>query len=50
MKKRRRMSPEERATWEARSEKITRKLHERIAYHEARLREEQEKRSGEGRS
>lgn len=44
------MSPEERATWEARSERITRKLQERIAYHEARLQEEREKRSAEGRS
>jgi hypothetical protein len=36
-KKKARMTPEERAAWEARAQETLRKLQERIAYHEAKL-------------
>lgn len=39
-KGRRKMTPEERAAWEARFEEGQRKLQERIAYHQAKLEEE----------
>jgi hypothetical protein len=48
MKKKRRgkMTPEERAAWEARFEEGTRKLQERIAYHKAKLEEERRPAAG----
>ena len=36
-KKRNKMTPEERAAWEARHENILRKLQERIDYYEAKI-------------
>ena len=39
-RKPKKMTPEERAAWEARYEETTRKLQERIAYHKAKLEEE----------
>jgi hypothetical protein len=39
-KRRKKMTPEERAAWEARFEEGQRKLQERIAYHQAKLSEE----------
>jgi hypothetical protein len=39
-RKRKKTTPEERAEREARGEKVTRMLEERIAYHQAKLREE----------
>lgn len=36
-KKRKKLTPELRAEWKARSDRVTRLLRERIAYHEARL-------------
>jgi hypothetical protein len=39
-KKRGGMSPEEWAEWEARSDRTTRLLEERLAYHEAKIAEE----------
>jgi len=36
-KKRKKMTPEERAEWEARSEKTLRMLKERIDYYDAKL-------------
>ena len=36
-KKRNKMTPEERAAWEARSEKTLRMLQERIDYYEAKI-------------
>jgi hypothetical protein len=40
-KRRKKMTPEERAAWEAHVEEGQRKLLERIAYHKAKLEEEQ---------
>jgi hypothetical protein len=37
-RKRKKLTPEERAEWEARSEKTLTMLRERIAYHERRVR------------
>jgi hypothetical protein len=47
-RKRKKMTPEERAAWEARSEETLRKLQERIAYHEAKLAEERRAAAGGG--
>jgi hypothetical protein len=46
-KKKARMTPEERAAWEARAQETLRKLQERIAYHEAKLAEERRAAAGE---
>jgi hypothetical protein len=46
-RKRKKMTPEERAAWEARYEETTRKLEERIAYHKAKLEEERRAAAGE---
>jgi hypothetical protein len=46
-RKRKKMTPEERAEREARSQKVTRMLEERIAYHEAKLEEERRAAAGE---
>jgi hypothetical protein len=46
-RKRRKMTPEERSAWEARSQETLRKLQERIAYHEAKLKEERRAAAGE---
>jgi hypothetical protein len=46
-RKRRKMTPEERAAWEARSQETLRKLQERIAYHKAKLAEERRAAAGE---
>jgi hypothetical protein len=45
--KRRKMTPEERAAWEARYEETMRKLQERIEYHTAKLEEERRAAAGE---
>jgi hypothetical protein len=39
-RKKAKMTPEERAAWEARYQETQRKLQERIAYHQAKLEEE----------
>jgi hypothetical protein len=46
-RKRKKMTPEERAAWEARYEETTRKLEERIAYHTAKLEEERRAAAGD---
>lgn len=46
-KRRKKMTPEERAAWEARSEETLRKLQERIDYHKAKLEEERSAAAGE---
>jgi hypothetical protein len=46
-KRGKKMTPEERAAWEARFEEGTRKLQERIAYHQAKLEEERRAATGE---
>jgi hypothetical protein len=45
-KKKAKMTPDERAAWEARYEETTRKLQERIAYHQAKLDEERRAAAG----
>jgi uncharacterized protein YjbJ (UPF0337 family) len=45
-RKKGKMTPEERAAWEARGEETMRKLQERIDYHKAKL--EEERRAAEG--
>lgn len=47
-KRRSKMTPDERAAWEARSQETLRKLEERIAYHQAKL--DQERRAAAGES
>ena len=46
-RKRAKMTPEERAAWEARYEETQRRLQERIAYHQAKLEEERRAAGGE---
>jgi hypothetical protein len=46
-RKKGKMTPEERAAWEARYQETQRKLQERIAYHEAKLAEERRTSAGE---
>ena len=46
-RKKGKMTPEERAAWEARYQETQRKLQERIAYHEAKLAEERRAAAGE---
>jgi hypothetical protein len=46
-KRRRKMTPEERAAWEARVEAGQRRLQERIEYHKAKLEEERRGAVGE---
>jgi hypothetical protein len=46
-RKKGKMTPEERAAWEARYEETQRKLQERIAYHTAKLEEERRAAAGE---
>jgi hypothetical protein len=46
-RKRRKMTPEERAAWEARFQEGQRRLQERIAYHKAKLEEERRTAAGE---
>ena len=48
-KRRSRMTPEERAQWKADREETRRMVRERIAYHEARAREEEEERARRAR-
>jgi predicted nuclease with TOPRIM domain len=45
-RKRKKMTPEERAAWEARYEETQGKLQERIAYHTAKLEEERRAAAG----
>lgn len=45
-KRKAKMTPDERAAWEARSQETLRKLRERIAYHEAKLEEERRAAAG----
>jgi uncharacterized protein YjbJ (UPF0337 family) len=46
-RKRKKMTPEERAAWEARYQETQGKLQERIAYHKAKLEEERRAAAGE---
>lgn len=46
-KRKTKMTPEERAAWEARFQEGQRRLQERIAYHEAKLEEERRAAAGE---
>jgi hypothetical protein len=46
-RKRRKMTPEERAAWEARFQEGQRRLQERIDYHQAKLEEERRAAAGE---
>lgn len=46
-RKKGKMTPEERAAWEARYQETQRKLQERIAYHQAKLEEERRAAAGE---
>ena len=46
-RKRKKMTPEERAAWEARYQETMGKLQERIAYHKAKLEEERRATAGD---
>ena len=47
MKRKKRMTPEERAAWEAHFQESQRKLQERIDYHKTKLAEERRAAAGE---